>query len=461
MVKIVKSTIQALAKVTKGLSSRGVMRALVKSVAIQLVISLSLFADSNPLDGFNVTVKDLVVAGKTVRISPFKGIGVVTVNLCFKNAGDKLSPKQKEALVALLCRAMGESTQSKAREQMQTYAREHNVHVSFGSSDDNFTITGKCPSDKLSELFHLIKDILFHSQFHDSDLIRFKNEMAAGMLQAMQSPDTQLDQLMKKVIFKSHPYGTLNKTYLQSLKNISVDDLKSYMKKCFTQENIIISACGDIDEETLASHITDVVTALPKTFKDALPENVQVVGPYQEHTQAFPVPQTLIHFLHAGINAHHPDFFALQIAMGCLSNPNIGVLWKKIRVEKGLTYNISAGFAIQNHYNSFNISTSTQSENVEKTISSIKEVIADVCENGFSAELVEIVKKSFLGNYKRSFASTSHITTRLTNYQLDGRSVDFHNTLIEKISNLTTDEVNEAFKRFMKPDQFVVFMVGK
>ena len=65
MVKIVKSTIQALANVTKGLSSRGVLRALVKSVAIQLVISLSLFADSNPLDGFNVIVKDLVVAGKT------------------------------------------------------------------------------------------------------------------------------------------------------------------------------------------------------------------------------------------------------------------------------------------------------------------------------------------------------------------------------------------------------------
>ena len=443
MVKIVKSTIQTLANATGYLLSHGALRALVKSLAIQLVISLSLFADSNPLDGFNVTVKDLVVAGKTVRISPFKSIGVVTVNLCFKNAGDKLSPKHKEALVALLCRAMGESTQFKTREQMQTYAREHNVHLSFGSSDDNFTITGKCPSDKLFELFHLIKDILFHSQFHDSDLIRFKNEMAAGMLQAMQSPDAQLDQLMKKVILTGHAYGTLNKTYLESLKNI------------------IISACGDIDEARLADHITDVVTTLPKTFNVALPENVQVVGPYQKHTQEFPVPQTLIHFLHAGINAHHPDFFALQIAMGCLSNPNIGVLWKKIRAEKGLTYNIGAGFAIQNHYNSFNISTSTQSENVEKTISFVKEVIADVCENGFSADLVEIVKKSFLGNYKRSFASTSHITTRLTNYQLDGRSVDFHNVLIEKISNLTTDEINEAFKRFVKPDQFVVFMVGK
>ena len=98
---------------------------------------------------------------------------------------------------------------------------------------------------------------------------------------------------------------------------------------------------------------------------------------------------------------------------------------------------------------------------MEKTIISIKEVIADICETGFSADLVEIVKKSFLGNYKRSFASTSHITTRLTNYQLSDRPVDFHKILIQKISALTTEDVNEAFKRFLKPDQFIIFVVGQ
>jgi len=435
---------------------------MIKSIILSFSCVVAfLFAGSNPLDGFNVVVKDLLVSGKTVRISPFKGIGVVTINLCFKNAGEKLSPKQKESLVSLLRRSLGEATKSKTREQMQDYSRKHNVALSFSSSDDNFTITGKCPSDKLSQLFHLIEDILFHSQFHDSDLARFKNEMAAGTLQAMQSPDTQLDQLIKTVALKSHPYGTLQKTYLASLKNISSDDLKSYMKKHFTQENIIISACGDINEAELSAQISNVLKNLPKAFNVVLPANVQVGGPYQEHAQAFPVPQTLIHFLHAGIDAHHPDFFALQIAMGCLSNPNIGVLWKKIRTEKGLTYGIGAGFVIHDHYNSFNIATSTQSENVEKTLASIKEVIADICENGFSADLVEIVKKSFLGNYKRSFASTSHITTRLTNYQLTGRPVDFHNVLIEKISALTTEEVNGAFKRFLKPEQFIIFMVGQ
>ena len=165
--------------------------------------------------------------------------------------------------------------------------------------------------------------------------------------------------------------------------------------------------------------------------------------------------------MHEGIDANHPDFFALHVAMGCLSQHGIGLLSKKVRVEKGLTYDIGADLSMQDHYNTFNISTSTQTANVEKTIEAIKEVMSDICKNGFSPELIEVVKKSFLGNYKRSFSSTGNITTRLTNYQLKNRPIDFHKTLIEKISTLTADEVNEAFKRFIKPDQFVIFTVGQ
>lgn len=424
------------------------------------VISPSLFSNDKPLDGFNVIVKDLMAAGKTVRISPFKGIGAVTVNLCFKNAGEKLSPKTKECLVALLAKAMGEATQSRSRAQLLAYGRKHNVHVAFSSSDDNFIITGKCPSHKLVELFTIIKDILFYSRFHDADLIRFKNEMIAGTLQAMQSPETQLGELMKSVMLKDHPYGTLQKTYLASLKNIGTKDLISYIKTYFTQENLIVSACGDIDETILITQVSEVVKALPKIFKPPLPATVHVAGPYQKYAQTFPVPQTVIQLVHEGIGPNHPDFFALQIVMGCLSNVD-GVLWKKVRTEKGLTYGIGAGFSMQDHYNTFNIVTSTQTKNVEQTLAAIKEILADVYKNGFSADLVEIIKKSFLGNYKRSFSSTALIATRLTNYQLNNRPIDFHQTLIEKISNLTVDEVNEAFKRFMKPDQFVIFTVGQ
>lgn len=424
-----------------------------------LCIVTLLFADQQ--NNFNVVIKDLAIAGKTVRISPFKDIGVVTVSLCFKNAGEKLSPKYKESLVSLLSKSMGNATDSKTREQLQAYSLQHNTHVSFSTNDDDFIITGKCPSHKLAELFCLLKDILFHSRFNNEDTARFKREMIASTLQSMQSPDSQLGELIKKTIFSNHPYGTLQETYLASLKNISNADLKSYMKNHFAQENLIISACGDINEGELIAQISGIIKLLPKTPKIHLPNNVKLVGPYKKYTQTFPVPQTVIRMVHEGIDVHHPDFFALNIAAGCLSNQGIGILWKKVREEKGLTYGIGAGFSMQDHCNIFCIATSTQTETVDQTLTAIKEVLSDICQNGFSADLIDTVKKSFLGNYKRSFASTAHIVARLAKYQRDGRSVDFHKVLIEKISALTVDDVNDAFKRFLKPDQFIVFTVGK
>lgn len=431
-----------------------------KNIFFSIAIIFSLLCARQPGD-FNVVVKDIKTAEKTIRISPFQGIGTITVNLCFKNAGQKLSPRHKEALVSLLARALGEATDTKTREQLQDYARQHNVSVSGSANDDDFVIVGRCPSHKLPELTSLLKELLLHSKFNGNDLKRFKSEIEATVLQSLQMPEAQLGELIKKNVLSDHPYGTLQATYLNSLKNIEVNDLKSFMKNYFAQGNLIISACGEINEEMLIKQISEVIESLPKTNKICLPENRKVAGPYKIYTQEFPVPQTIIRMIHDGIDTNHPDFFALQIAIGCIGSPGIGILWKKIREEKGLTYGIGAGLAQQDHFNIFCIQTSTQTKTVDQTIQAIREELANTYQNGIPEDLIETVKKSFLGNYKRSFSSTQHIAARLTKYQRDERPVDFHNLLIEKISALTPDEVNSAFKRFLKLDQFMIFMVGK
>ena len=434
---------------------------MIKFLVIAFTFFFCINAENDPLGGFNVVFKELVVGGKTIRISPFKGIGVVTINLCFKSAGEKLDPKDKEGLVSLLAKSMGESTESRSKEKLQAYSREHNVSVSVSTTDDNVTITGKCPSKKLHELFILIEDILLHSNFKVEDLNRIKKESISSTKQSMQNPDHHLEELINHTVLKNHPYGTSQQTYIKSLKNVSPDDLKTFKKKYFTQENLIVSACGEIDEDVLLKEVGALITKLPKDFKAQLPQDIKLSAPFEKYSGHFPVPQTLIHFLHEGISPQHPDFFALHIAIGCLSNAHTSILWKRVREEKGLTYGIGAGFSMKDHYNSFHIATSTKTKNVEETIQLIKNILKEVYENGFSDELVEVTKKSFLGNYKRSFASTSHIASRLTNYQLYSRPVDFHRILIEKISSLTPEQVNEAFKKFLKLDQFKIFTVGE
>ncbi|MCX7343615.1 MAG: pitrilysin family protein, partial [Proteobacteria bacterium] len=322
-------------------------------------------------------------------------------------------------------------------------------------------ISAKCPSGKLIELFALVNDLLFHAEFKEPDMERFKEELFAALMQSMQSPEAQLNELIKETVYKHHPYGIPNKVYLESLKSITAADLKKFVKSMFTQENLIVSACGDFDEKNLSEQLAIFIDTLPKKFKAELPKNISVEGPYEIHHTKFPVPQTVLKFLHKGVDHDHPDFFALQVAVGCLSDPFVGLLFKKLRVEKALVYGIGAGLAIQDHFNAFGVSTFTQTENVEKVIDSVKEVFEDVCKNGFSPELVENIKQGFVGSYKRSFSSSGHIARRLANYQLTDRPVDYHKVLIEKIEALTPEQISEAFKKFLNPNQFIIFTVGQ
>ena len=417
--------------------------------------------EKSPLEGFNVEVKDIKISSKNIRISPFAGVGVISINMCFKHAGKKLSPAGKESLVGLLSRSLGEATKLKNRDQLEAYARKENVSISFSGLDDHFFINAKCPSGKLNELFTLLDELLFQAKFEKTDLERFKEELSADLLQSMQSPESVLNELIKSTVYKNHPYGWSNKTYVDSLKNIAEADLKKFIKDKFTQENLFVSVCGEFEEENLSEQLGKFINTLPKDFKVDLPKHIAISGPYEVNNKEFPVPQTVIKFLHTGIDHNHPDFFALQVAVGCLSDPFIGLLFKKVRVEKALTYGIGAGLAIQEHFNAFGISTFTQTGNVSKIIETVKEIITEVSKDGFPPELVKTIQKSFIGNYKRSFSSSGQIANRLTNYQLVDRRVDYHKILIEKIMVLTPEQVSEAFKKFINPDNFMIFTVGQ
>ena len=62
--------------------------------------------------------------------------------------------------------------------------------------------------------------MLFHPKFNENDIKRFKEELSASLMQSTQSPEFQLNELIKETVYKNHPYGTTHKTYLDSLKNI-------------------------------------------------------------------------------------------------------------------------------------------------------------------------------------------------------------------------------------------------
>jgi zinc protease len=428
-----------------------------------LVLFFLVFLNLNAagVDGFNLSVKELTVSDKKVFYATFKGVNVVTVQIGFKNAGQKLSPKGKQSLVALLQSLLGESSAFKNRDQILAFMREHNLVFNVDSDDDNFIISGTCPVRSVSFLFKLISEVVFDATFLEKDLKRVKQELSAAMLQSQQFPQVQMDELIKRTLMLNHPYGYLIPEYIKSLSVLTANDLKQFIRANFTLENVHVAVSGEVDEAVLIEELQKLFAKLPKKFKAQAVSNIEIAAPYAEHHFTYNVPQTMVKIVHKGIDKNHPDFFALQMASLCLSDQAIGVLWKKVREEHGLTYDLTCRFQIDENFNSFVVATSTNTASVNDAFNLIKKSLSEVLVSGFSEEDFKLMKASFLGNYKRSFSSSRSIATKLLSYSMNGFSKDRYQQVISAIEALTVDDVNSAFKKFFDVSCLHVFTVGR
>lgn len=413
------------------------------------------------INGFKLEAKELLVNDKKVFYAPFKGVNVVTVQIGFKNAGQKLAPKGKESLIAILQMLLSESSAFKTREQILAFMREHNLVFSVDSNDDNFVISGTCPSNNVKFLFKMMSEIVFDAAFYEKDLQRIKREVSAELMQLMQMPMVQMDELVKMTLMPNHPYGYLILQYVKSLQSITSADLKKFIRNSFTLENIHVAVAGEVDEISLIEELQKLFATLPKKFKSQTISNISIPDTYAEHSVVYDIPQTVVKIVHKGIDKDHPDFFALQMASLCLGDSTVGVLWNKVRKERGLTYDLQCRFNIDDNFNDFVITTATNTASVNEAINLIKTTLAEVSEQGFSEENFELMKASFLGNYKRSFLSSRSIASRLLNYSMSGFSKDRYQQVIESIKALTVDEVNRAFKKFFSVSNIHVFTVGR
>lgn len=428
---------------------------------VLFVVFVCQISFAKAISGFNIEAKALDIAGKKIFCIPFKGVNVVTLQIGFKNAGRKLSPKGKEALVALVESALCENTSLKSRAQILAFMREHNLLVSVGSSDDNFIISGTCPSKNVKLLLELIEELVFKAKFLEHDLQRVKQQMAAESMQALQQPIVQMDELIKHAIMSHHPYGNSIVQYAKSLSAIKANDLKEFIAANFTFENVHMAVSGEVDESVISETIAVFLAKLPKTFKQPTIANIDFPSNYKLHHQDCDVPQTVVKLVHKGIDMHHSDFFALQIATLCLSNSTSGVLWKAVRESGGLTYDLASGFDIKDHFSVFGIATATATKNVDAALKLINEVLVDVSAKGFSEENFELVKANFLGNYKRSFSSSKNIAARFLNYSMNDFGIDRYQQVIESVQSLTVTDINQAFKKFFDISCVHLFTVGR
>lgn len=417
----------------------------------------------------------------SVTFLPSESSPLVALRFVFR-VGSAEDPRGKEGLAALTAAMVAEGgTKDLTYEQVLKRFYPMAAGLSSACRKEVSVFEGEVHRDNLAEYTRLAGAMLTTPRFSPSDFDRLRNEALDYLSKTLRGgADEELGKwTLQLELFKSHPYGHVDRGTVEGLKAITLDDVRAFHKRHYTLANLNLGVAGGAARAFVDRLIGDLAplrsTAVePPTTLAAptIPEglDVTIVEKPAESTAislGFPID----------ITRRDDDFYALAVANSYLGEHRTfnGKLMQDLRGKRGLNYGDYSYIEdfIQDGQSAFPVPNNPRSRQCftiwirpvphDKAVFALRGALWELdrlIENGMSRDDFEATR-SFLLNYSKLWVQT---LPRRLGYAMDGAFYgrdDLVSELASRLPKLTVDQVNEAVRRHLKSPGMRVAIVTR
>ena len=249
----------------------------------------------------------------------------------------------------------------------------------------------------------------------------------------------------------------------ETIDAITRNDLIAFHKECFHPDNIMLGAWGDFQKDELVEKIKDVFQDWKKAGFQRAP-TPPVPYEFDRSMNFIPkedVNQSTILIGHIGGLRNNPDYFALRVNNLILSAAFIGRLFRHVRSDQGLAYAVLGRYSANFDYPGiFYVGCMTKSETTVRAIRSLLHEVEMIRKEEVTDQELALAQESFLNAFVFNFDTRRELVGRLMTYEYYGYPEDFLQKTKEGIEKTTKADVLRVARKYLKPDQVRILVVG-
>lgn len=260
-------------------------------------------------------------------------------------AGSAHDPKGKEGLAALTA-AMIASSGSTERKIDEVNKALFPLAGSFSEQTDKemTTFTGSIHKDNWNEYADVALPLLLSPGWREEDFHRVKDAQKNALQLDLKDNNEEefAKERLQANVFAGTPYGHPVTGTLAGIESITLDDVKDFYRKAYTQGALLVGISGDVSDEQVAA-LKKALAKLPAgpglsygpAPRGRMPDGLEVEI-IEKNTRA-----TAISFgLPTAVTRSHPDFPALWLAKAWLGEhrASSSYLYQRIREVRGMNY---------------------------------------------------------------------------------------------------------------------------
>jgi zinc protease len=375
--------------------------------------------------------------------------------------GSSADPKNKGGLAYLVSGLLDEGAGDMDSKSFQTFLEKNSISLSFNTRMDTFSGTLTTLTETKEEAFKSLALALTVPRFDEDPITRVKSQILASLRASKESPNKIAGRLWWQLAFPNHAYGRSKKGSASSIENITREDMRQFVKRTFTKDNITISVVGDITPEELSNVLDDVFSDLPESFLGEKIRDGVIKNQGQTVIIEREIPQSVVIFGSNGIKRGDPDWYAASILFEILSGGFGSRLTEEIREKRGLTYGVSAYPLPLEKAGIIVGSVSTVNNRVAESIRLIKDIWQKFGDDGPTLEEMRNAKDYINGSFALRFTNSKSIAGVLNAVQRFDLGVDYLKSRSELINSVTLRELKRVAKRLFEANALTFAIVGQ
>jgi predicted Zn-dependent peptidase len=264
----------------------------------------------------------------------------------------------------------------------------------------------------LPRVTDLLSDIFLYSTFPADEIERERKVILQEIKMRDDSPEEAIHDHFHQNFWNGHALGNSIIGTEESINGLSRDVVMHYKHSRYRPDDIIISAAGNVNHETLVGLVAAEFSALSSSWK---PDGLcfRPKGGRRVNLSERDLEQTLICMGTRALQQDHPDRYAMHLLTTVLGGGMSSRLFQEVREKKGLAYSVYAYVISHADSGAMVVHSGTEQKNCREVIDiALTEMKRLKHEPVTQAEL-DSAREQLKGKLLMSLESSDSLMTRL------------------------------------------------
>jgi len=387
---------------------------------------------------------------------------IVSMKVVFDGGSVTDSP-EKAGRAALMAMMLKEGASGKSAQAISDAIEDLGAALYTSTSQDSIIIDLQSLTHYFPETLDIMADIWLRPDFPEDAFARLRRIWESSLVRRASSPDHLAKLAGNRAFFgDDHPYAVSTEGYLDTLANISLDDIREQYARLLAPSRATFIATGNLAPSEFIALLEARFGQLPLTHT----QNDIPAIPARDHQLSVTIvdkpnaPQTIIRISLPSTRASDPKTLFFRLVNVPFGGTFTSRLMQNIREDKGYSYGAYSVVAAL-RYDGFLLAESAVSSDV--TGAALKEFIDEISrlgEGDFTEEEFERAKATWQSETVQSFETQSGVLSILLGLAFNRQSPDTVNAFVRRLPEMTLEDFNALAREFPKMSQASITLVG-